>query len=255
MLKRRMKPLNEARLALLDQFEAEAGDKPVAAEKILEALFRPVFEMILVRAKGGRDLCGSSPACWREPRRLPQAARPGRIRRKESPLSSRSAPRSAAPLGSGAHWRLHLAHGAFLHIVAHSEVLEYLAGRCRLRPMSGAVLSLMINFAPLAWRTPERIVNANPGRRTVKSSRASHSTSAPDQPEQLSRTKESRAEKKTPFSAGVASSSVPLRRRRPPSFTSLRFSFTAFTHESTETRSSTPTSWSVAPKSQEEFRA
>jgi AcrR family transcriptional regulator len=34
-------PVNEERIALLDQAEAEAGDGPLAVEKVLEAFFRP----------------------------------------------------------------------------------------------------------------------------------------------------------------------------------------------------------------------
>jgi len=40
---RKRGPVNEARLALLDRFEAEAGAEPLAVEKVLEAFLAPVF--------------------------------------------------------------------------------------------------------------------------------------------------------------------------------------------------------------------
>jgi AcrR family transcriptional regulator len=45
LVARAAKPVNEARIALLDRFEAEAGAAPVAVEKILEGFLRPAAEM------------------------------------------------------------------------------------------------------------------------------------------------------------------------------------------------------------------
>jgi AcrR family transcriptional regulator len=153
MLKRRMKPLNEARLALLDQFEAEAGDEPVSAEKILEALFRPVFEMIARSANGGRRfvrllaLCLAEPGAYLKP--LVQEEFAEKNRRFHRALR-RSLPHLSEV---EAHWRLHLAHGAFFHVVAHSEVLEYSsAGRCRLTNVE-PVLKRLINFCAAGLRS------------------------------------------------------------------------------------------------------
>jgi AcrR family transcriptional regulator len=43
-LLRRVRPLNERRLARLDALEAEAGGRPLELETIVEAFLRPVFE-------------------------------------------------------------------------------------------------------------------------------------------------------------------------------------------------------------------
>src|ERR1700728_3725650 len=43
---RRMGPVNAQRLALLDAYEAEAGDDAVPVAKILDAFLRPVVEMV-----------------------------------------------------------------------------------------------------------------------------------------------------------------------------------------------------------------
>src|SRR5215831_1778832 len=42
---RRVGPVNERRLALLDGYEAAAGDGPLALEQVLDAFLRPVLEI------------------------------------------------------------------------------------------------------------------------------------------------------------------------------------------------------------------
>jgi AcrR family transcriptional regulator len=152
MLNRRMKPLNQSRLALLDQFESEAGGKPVPVEKILEALFRPVIELISQPAKGGRNflrllsLCLATPGSFLKP--LVQEEFAEKNRRFHRALR-RSLPNLSE---ADVHWRLHFAQGAFLHAVAHSRVLEYSsAGRCRLTDCE-AVLQRLIAFCAAGLR-------------------------------------------------------------------------------------------------------
>ena len=154
LLTRRMKPLNERRLALLDQFEAEAGSKRVAVEKILEALFRPVLELIARPSKGGRTFLRLLALCLAEPgaylRPLVQEEFAEKTRRFHSAL------RRTLPQLSDveAHWRLHFAHGAFFHSVAHAHVLELSSGgRCRLTNVD-AVLERVINFCAAGLRQP-----------------------------------------------------------------------------------------------------
>ena len=152
MLNRRMRPLNEARLVLLDRYEAAAGDQAVAPEKILEALFRPVFELIARPSQGGRNflrllaLCLAEPGAYLKP--LVQKEFAEKTRRFHSALR-RSLPELS---DQEAHWRLHLAYGSFLHTVAHAQVLSYSSGgRCRLTN-SREVLDRIINFCAAGLR-------------------------------------------------------------------------------------------------------
>lgn len=154
MLNRRMKPLNEARLALLEQFEKEAAGRPVAVEKILEALFRPVFEMIAHPSKGGRSflrlmaLSLAEPGAYLKP--LVEKEFSEKTRRFHGAL------RRALPHLSNTevHWRLHFAHGVFLHSVAHAQVLEFSSkGRCRLTNVE-TVLERIIRFCAAGLRNP-----------------------------------------------------------------------------------------------------
>jgi AcrR family transcriptional regulator len=50
---RRSLPANQARLALLDQFEREASGQPVPLEKVIEAFVAPTFQMARDPAHGG----------------------------------------------------------------------------------------------------------------------------------------------------------------------------------------------------------
>jgi AcrR family transcriptional regulator len=152
MLNRRMKPINDARLALLDKFEADAGDSPVAVEKILEALFRPVLEVIAQPIKGGRNFVRLLALCLAEPgaylRPLVEKEFAEKTRRFQRALR-RSLPHLSEV---EAHWQLHLAFGAFFHTVAHSRVLEVCSGgRCRLTN-SDAVLQRLIRFCAAGLR-------------------------------------------------------------------------------------------------------
>ncbi|HEY1583941.1 MAG TPA: TetR/AcrR family transcriptional regulator [Chthoniobacterales bacterium] len=154
MLNRRMKPLNETRLALLNRLEAEAGDAPVPVEKILDALFRPVLELIARPSKGGRRflrllaLCLAEPGAYLKP--LVQKEFAEKTRRFHRAL------RRALPELSDveAHWRLHFAYGSFFHAVAHSQVLELSSGgRCRLTNVE-TVLKRIITFCAAGLRSP-----------------------------------------------------------------------------------------------------
>ncbi len=146
VLRRRMQPLNAQRLALLDRFEAAAGGQALPVEKILEALFRPPTELALRGAKSGRffiRLLGqilSEPGDLLEPLVVEEFAEKNRrfhaaIRRALPYLSS-----------DEVHWRLHFAHGVFLHTVAHGRVLELSSGRrCRVLEVE-KTLGRMIEF-------------------------------------------------------------------------------------------------------------
>lgn len=154
MLNRRMKPLNDARLALLDRFEQEAGDQPVKVEKILDALFRPMVELIAQPSKGGRNffrllaLCLAEPGAYLKP--LVEKEFAEKTRRFHRALR-RSLPQLS---DVETHWRLHLASGAFLHAIAHSQVLELSsAGRCRLTNCE-TVLRRIITFCAAGLRSP-----------------------------------------------------------------------------------------------------
>jgi AcrR family transcriptional regulator len=54
VLRRRLQPVNQARLAALDQLEGEAGATEVSVESLLEAFYRPSFERLSVARVAGQ---------------------------------------------------------------------------------------------------------------------------------------------------------------------------------------------------------
>jgi len=133
VLKRRMKPLNAARLALLGQFQAEAGGKPVGVDKILEALFRPALDVLTHPSKGGPyfmrliALVIAEPGVYLVP--LIEEEFAEKTRRFHEALRLALPDLSEEEI----YWKLHFATGAFLHTVAQPRLLELCSrGQCHL---------------------------------------------------------------------------------------------------------------------------
>ena len=100
---RRMGPVNQQRLSLLDAYEAEAGGDAVPLEKILDAFLRPVIEIAGGHAKEFVPLVGrlyTEPGGFSE--RLYQAA----VRTPRAPVHSSVTAGSAGSAGC----RVGLAH-------------------------------------------------------------------------------------------------------------------------------------------------
>jgi AcrR family transcriptional regulator len=51
VIARRLDPINQRRLAMLDACEAEAGGGPIPLNQLLDAMLRPIFEMLSSPAK------------------------------------------------------------------------------------------------------------------------------------------------------------------------------------------------------------
>ena len=152
VLKRRMKPLNDERLALLDKFEHEAGGRPLSVEKILEALFRPAFELLTRPSKGGRYFLSlmaqilSEPGAYLVP--LIEEEFAEKTRRFHEALRRTLPDLPEEEL----YWKLHFASGAFVHTVAHSRVLELAShGKCALSG-TGDTMQRLIPFCAAGFK-------------------------------------------------------------------------------------------------------
>ena len=55
VLTRRLDPMNQRRVALLDRFEREASPEPLSCERIIVALFVPALELARDPERGGKD--------------------------------------------------------------------------------------------------------------------------------------------------------------------------------------------------------
>jgi AcrR family transcriptional regulator len=146
VLRRRIQPLNQERIALLTRFEKEAGGRPVALAKILEALFRPALELIAGRTRSGRYFVRLLAQCLAEPDNYLQPLIHEEFAERNRRFHAAFA-RALPDLSSDeVHWRLHFAQGVFLHTVANAHVLELSSkGRCRLSSVE-CVLDRVIAF-------------------------------------------------------------------------------------------------------------
>ena len=157
VLRRRIRPLNEERIALLDRLEKEAGGRALPVEKILDVLFRPVLNLVIGENREGRYVVRllaqllADPGEYLQPLVFEEFAE--RNRRFHAAMA-RALPHLSS---EEVHWRLHFVQGAFLHTLANATVLEFSSkGRCRLTSVD-SVLSRLIAFcvAGLEARDPK----------------------------------------------------------------------------------------------------
>jgi AcrR family transcriptional regulator len=122
---RRMGPVTARRLALLDAYEAEAGDAPVPLEKILDAFLRPVVEMVGSHAHAFVPLIGR---LYTEPGEFAVQL----FKQQFEQLARRFVPAFQRALPELPRveliWRLHFAIGALAHTMAASKMLEMMSG-------------------------------------------------------------------------------------------------------------------------------
>ena len=152
VLKRRLKPLSDERVALLDRFESESGGKPLQVEQILEAQFRPPLDLLSRPSKSGRYFLSLQAQILAEQGSyllpLIQEEFAEKKRRFHEALQRALPELSAEEI----HWRLHFAMGAFVHATAHSRVLELASrGKCTLS-QTNATLRRLITFCAAGFR-------------------------------------------------------------------------------------------------------
>jgi AcrR family transcriptional regulator len=125
---RRMGPVNQRRLALLDGYEAEAGANPVPLENILDAFLRPVIEIAAGHAKEFVPLIGrlyTEPGGFSE-RLYQQQFEP--LARRFLPALKRALPEVPE---NELVWRVHFAIGVMAHTMGAGVMLRALSGgRC-----------------------------------------------------------------------------------------------------------------------------
>jgi len=174
VLTRRMRPINNRRLALLDKLEAAAGKKPLTVEQILGAMFRPVLELLTgTTCEGGRSflrLFGqvlAEPGDYLEPLIKEEFAEKmtrfyGALGRALPGLSKQEI-----------YWRFHFATGAFVHTVARSQILELTShGKCRLSSNVDDTLALIIPFCVAGFKATGK---TRTPRMTARNGKPTHS--------------------------------------------------------------------------------
>lgn len=151
VIARRMGPVNEQRLALLDACLADAGNGPLPLERVLDALIRPVFELAVGE---GREFTPMMSRIFAESTELTQKvfeAHLEHVARRFFPAFQRALP-ELPPLEL--MWRLHFIFGAVAHTVGAAKVLRVLSnGMCDTSDAEGT-LRRMESFLLAGMRAP-----------------------------------------------------------------------------------------------------
>jgi AcrR family transcriptional regulator len=140
VIMRRVGPVNEQRLALLEACEREAGDGPLPLERVMDAFVRPVVEIYGSRAREFAPMLGR---LYTEPSEYLEKIFESKI----EPVAERfiQAYQRALPglPRNELVWRLHFSMGAIGHTLAASHILRMLSdGQCDPSDVEGTVKRL-----------------------------------------------------------------------------------------------------------------
>ncbi len=140
VIMRRVGPVNEQRLALLEACEREAGDGPLPLERVMDAFVRPVVEIYGSRAREFAPMMGR---LYTEPSEYLERI----YKHKIEPVAERfvRAYERALPglPRNELLWRLHFSMGAIGHTLAASHILRMLSdGQCDPSDVEGTVKRL-----------------------------------------------------------------------------------------------------------------
>jgi AcrR family transcriptional regulator len=180
---RRLEPITHRRLAMLDAAEREAGSKPAALARIVDALVGPVLEAKAANDDGGLPvLLGRF---YAEPGGLAGEI----IREQMSEVARRfgAALHRALPKlpRSELAWRMHFIIGALAHTMVAGRLLEFISGgECNSRDVEGARQRLTA-FALAGLNAPITKTAGSPRRKPPKSKHAGESACATLVPQEL----------------------------------------------------------------------
>jgi AcrR family transcriptional regulator len=127
VLTRRLDPMNQQRVALLDRFEREAAPETLPCERILDALFMPALNLARDRARGGTNFLRLLGRAYADPapfiRRFLSEQYASMIARFKAAFA-RALPHMPRKELS---WRLHFIMGALSYTLAGTDALKIIA--------------------------------------------------------------------------------------------------------------------------------
>ena len=125
VIARRLDPINQRRLAMLDAYEAEAGGGPVPLHRLLDAMLRPIFEMLSTPAKQFAPMMSR---IFTESSDLTEKVfqkHMAHVLARFFPALERSIPHLSR---TELLWRMQFMMGAVAHTIGGARVLEVLSG-------------------------------------------------------------------------------------------------------------------------------
>jgi AcrR family transcriptional regulator len=127
VLTRRLDPMNQERVALLDELEIEASGKPLTCEAIIGAMFIPALKLARDKARGGKNFLRLLGRAYADPapfiRQFLSAEYAPMIGRFKAAFG-RTLPQLPARELS---WRLHFLMGALSYTLAGTDVLKLIS--------------------------------------------------------------------------------------------------------------------------------
>jgi AcrR family transcriptional regulator len=127
VIARRLNPVNERRLAMLNACEEAAGNGPLPLEEVLDALLRPVFEMF----RDAKEFAPIMSRIFTESKELTEQVfdkHLAHVARRFLPAFQRSLPDVPEV---ELLWRLHFVFGVMSHTMAGARVIQFISkGQC-----------------------------------------------------------------------------------------------------------------------------
>ncbi|MGY8653413.1 MAG: TetR/AcrR family transcriptional regulator [Verrucomicrobiia bacterium] len=153
-LARRIGPLNEERLKLLDEAEADTGKKVLSIESVLTALIAPALRLSRDRKRGGRVFMRLLGRIFNDPGEKLQRLfieQFEAIGQRFKPALRRALPDLPAV---DAMWRLHFVIGVMAHTMADTQKLKFISqGACDPNDTEG-IIRQMVAFLAAGMRAP-----------------------------------------------------------------------------------------------------
>ena len=151
VIARRIGPVMAKRVALLDQFEASAGDGPVPLAQILGAFVVPVLEL---RETEGREFCPLMGRIYTEPVSYMELVYKDHL--EDVVVRFSAAFERALPGLTRAEvaWRMHFAVGVLAHVMAGGELIRYASNDFCDPADTRQVSRLMISFLEAGMNAP-----------------------------------------------------------------------------------------------------
>jgi AcrR family transcriptional regulator len=151
VIARRLDPINQQRLRMLDAFEAEAGDGPLPLEQVLDALLRPIFEMLSGPAK---EFAPMMSRIFTESSDLTEKVfkkHMAHVLARFFPALERALPHLSR---TELLWRMQFMMGAVAHTIGGARVLQVLSGGlCDSSDVEG-ILQRLESFLLAGLRAP-----------------------------------------------------------------------------------------------------
>lgn len=153
-LNRHIEPVDQQRLALLDEAERKAGNRPPTIESLLEAMIRPAVEASFAAGKRNTSFMQLMARCHSEPN--PEIEK--MMRAKFQTMMDRLAAAFGRALPElpreELFWRLNFTFGTVIHTLLISSKEDSLPGRLRQKLDADGLVKRLVAFAGAGMTTP-----------------------------------------------------------------------------------------------------